>query len=462
LQRPNVIREPKFVLPMITEIEGLGTRQVCARNWLRFRRTIGTRPSYPALNGSEPFRRLILMARESQLSYDSFTRETDSIRIGAIMRLCMLFAIFASHLASAQPRPLNQISQGSAIPRISILEIRIQELKFGHEGPGYFDVDRGFFRGELEVVEAALFGQEAIATVRFELVSGSGQVLSTVPAFRIGDGADAHQYYLQLEAPAQAFRFRIEGLDSQGRPYSSLFPRLFEPAQGSAAKPELPAGLSEDQARRVRTSMAEAAERTLAQFASARKAYPDGTVRIGGWNLSAATYEPLVSPSGNPLGVRVRFQVRFESAGYFALSPYVFPLYANSRWRGNVAMKVLDAAVDPAVAGGGAQDALRYGGAAHYETDTVYRFTFDLVPDYVIRNEAGTRYCLNLQGFRNRARQPVWEEIRASEAPVKYRVDISSLNFFSETAPMSPQRAYYEGFLREGAKDCGPTPTTHF
>jgi len=197
-------------------------------------------------------------------------------------------------------------------------------------------------------------------------------------------------------------------------------------------------------------------------MASPRKAYPDGTIRIARWSISAATYEPLVSPLGNVLGVRVRFRVRFESPGYYALSPYVFPLYANYRWRGTVGMKVLDAAVDPALAADGAADALRYAAAAHYEADMAYRFTFDFVPDYVIRNEAGTRYCQNTQGLRNTGRLPVWQEILASEEPVKYRVDISSLNFFSETSAMSPQKAYYEGFLREGALDCGPSPTTHF
>jgi hypothetical protein len=133
-------------------------------------------------------------------------------------------------------------------------------------------------------------------------------------------------------------------------------------------------------------------------MASPRKAYPDGTIRIARWSISAATYEPLVSPLGNVLGVRVRFRVRFESPGDYALSPHVFPLYANFRWRGTVGMKVLDAAVDPALAADGAADALRYAAAAHYEADMAYRFTFDFVPDYVIRNEAGTRYCLNTQG----------------------------------------------------------------
>jgi hypothetical protein len=378
------------------------------------------------------------------------------------MRFCTLCAIFAAHVASAQPWPLTQVSHGGKARPISILQIRIQELKFGHEGPDYFSVDRAPFRGKQELVEAALFGQEAIATVRFELVGESGQLLSTVPAFRIGDGADADEYYLQVEVPAQAFRFRIEGRDSQGRPYASVFPKLFVPLEGSAPKFEFPAGMNEDQSRRLQKWVIAAEEQTRARFASAEKAYPDGIIRIARWSISAATYEPLVSTLGNVLGVRVHFRVRFESPGNYAASPQLFPLYANFRWRGTVGMTVLDAAVDPALAADGAADAVRYGAAAHYEADMDYRFTFDFVPDYVTRNEAGTRYCLNTQGLRNSARLPAWEEIRASEEPVKYRVDIASLNFVSEASAMSPQIAYYEGFLREGALDCGPTPTTHF
>jgi hypothetical protein len=378
------------------------------------------------------------------------------------MRFCALCTVFVAHVASAQPWPLNQFSHAGTADPISILQVRIQELKFGHEGPDYFDVDRAPFRGKQEVVEAVLFGQEAIATVRFELVSESGQLLSIVPAFHVGDGADADDYYLQVEVPQQAFRFRIEGRDRQGRPYASVFPRLFVPVEGSAPKPGFPVGLNEEQSRRLQDFMVAAEQRTREKFASAAKAYPDGAIRIGGWSISAATYEPLVSPQGNVLGMRVRFRVQFESPGYYALAPNVFPLYANYRWRGTVGMKVLDASVNPPLAADGPADTLRYGAAAHYEADIAYRFAFDLVPDYVIRNEAGTRYCLNTQGLRNGARLPEWEAIRASEEPVKYRVEIWSLDFSSETSAMYPQKAYYEGFLREGALDCGATPTTHF
>jgi hypothetical protein len=80
------------------------------------------------------------------------------------MRFCTLCTIFVAHVASVQPLPLNQISHGGTARALP---------------------------WKRELVEAAIFGQEAIATVRFELVSESGQLSSMVPAFRFGDGADA-------------------------------------------------------------------------------------------------------------------------------------------------------------------------------------------------------------------------------------------------------------------------------
>jgi hypothetical protein len=378
------------------------------------------------------------------------------------MRFCTLFTIFIARVALAQPWPLNQIPQDDTSRPVSILEIRILELKFGHEGPGHFPVERAFFRGRQELVEAVIFGQESLSTIRFEVVSQSGQLLSTVPAFRVGDGADADEYYLQVDVPQQAFHFRIKGSDSQGRPYASLFPKLFVPLEGAAPQFELPAGLSQDQSRRLQAVVDAVEEQTRARFASARNAYPDGTIRIARWSISAATYEPFLSPLGNVLGVRVRFRVRFHSPGDYAVTPYVSPLFANFRWRGTAGMKVLNAAVDPALVSDGAADALRYSAPAHFEAETAYQFRFDFVPDYMIRNEAGTRYCVNSQSLRTAGRLPAWEEIRTSAEPVKYRVDISSLNYYSVSAPMPPQKDYYEAFLREGALDCGPTPTTHF
>jgi hypothetical protein len=384
------------------------------------------------------------------------------------MRFWALGTVLVAHIASAQPWPLLEVSTAGRARPISILEVQIQELRYGHEGPGYFPVDRAPLRGKQELVEAMLFGQESIVSVRFELVSESGQLLSAVPAFRIGNGADAGQYLLQVEVPPQAFRFRIEGRDSQGQTYASVFKKLFVPLEGSVPKPQLPPGLGLEQSRRLQGLIDAYEAKMLARFAEARNLYPDGAIRIPRWSISEATYEPFVSPPENILGLRVRFVVRFEDSGYYALSPLIFPLYANFRWRGMAGMKVLDAVVDPVPPSApgsvaeGITEALRLGAAAHYEGNVAYRFTFDSVPDYVIRNAGGTRYCINNASLRVAGRWPIWEEIQASTEPVKYRVDLSNLNFVSETSALWPQKTFYESFLREGAQDCGPTPSIHF
>jgi hypothetical protein len=163
--------------------------------------------------------------------------------------------------------------------------------------------------------------------------------------------------------------------------------------------------------------------------------------------------------------MRLHLAVRFGAEWHYSVRPHVFPLYANANWRGAVTMKVLDGEVTPApknTAADSLADVIRYGGAAQYEAGVTYRFQFDLVPGYVIRNKAGTRYCLYMEEFRVSGRLPLWNAIAASNAPVRYRVDLSSLGFISETEAIAPQRTFYESFLSEGAPDCGPAPNVNF
>ena len=100
--------------------------------------------------------------------------------------------------------------------------------------------------------------------------------------------------------------------------------------------------------------------------------------------------------------------------------------------------------------------------AAQYEAGVLYRFQFDLVPGYVIRNKAGTRYCLYMEEFRVSGRLPLWNAIAASSAPVRYRVDLSGLGFNADTEADGSAAHFYESFLSEGAPDCGPAPNMNF
>jgi len=384
------------------------------------------------------------------------------------MRSWVVALVWFAASLQAQPWALRDVSPKRTPRAISIFQVQIQELHYGREGPSYFAAGREPFAGTQELVEATLFGQEGISSVRFELIDESGQRLAVLPAFRIDDGADADQYFLQVEVPRQPFRFQIEGQDFRGQPFTNVYQRLFVPVGGSAGPVQLPAGLAAGRARQLQQLVDASARQTRLRFEAAAREHPHGLIRIARSGVLAASYEPLVSPLGNVLGIRLSLAVRFGQPGFYALTPYAFPLYANFQWRGAISMKVMDAQVSPippAVPGSppnGIAELLRLGGKAHYDANVDYRLTFDLTPDYVIRNAEGSRYCLYTGGLRASGSLAAWEAIRQSAEPVTYRVDIASLDFVADTSALPPQRDYYDAFLREGARDCGPTPDPHF
>jgi hypothetical protein len=318
------------------------------------------------------------------------------------MRVALLLTL-AGVNAVAQPRPLRNISPARPASEISILRADIQDLKPAHGGPSYFTVKRAPFRGKTEIVEVSLYGQEGIGIVRFETIDEAGRVLQNVPAIRTGNAIDSDGYVLRIDVPDLPFRLRIRGTDLSGRAFTNTWQHLFTPIEGTPAAP-IPAEFD-------------------AQFHS-------GDLRMSRAAISDATYEPLVSANGNPLGLRIHFTVRFDAPGYYDVTPHVFPVYAEYRWRGEISMRSTTME------------------RQQFEAGRDYRLTYDMIPGYVNRNHDGT-WCV-----QQPPRVAVFEEIMASRQQVKYRVDIASLDFVSETAPMDPQRVWFEGFRREGATQC--------
>ncbi len=320
-------------------------------------------------------------------------------------------------------------------------------------------------RDAREMAEAHVSGQEAIGMIRFELVDEAGQLLAVAPAVRTGRGFDDGDYSLRVPVPQGAFRFQIRGRDVSGKVFSAVYRRLYRPGSEAAPAPQLPRGFTADQTAKLQQYVASESAKADARFDQVLRDDPEGWLQIPRTEVTGAGYELLGGPSGHPIGLRLHLAVRFGAAGSYALRPHVFPLYANASWRGAVTMKVLDGAVSPQprnTAADSLADVLRYSGAAEYEAGVEYRFQFDLVPGYAIRNRAATRYCLYMDEFRVSGRLPVWNAIAASTAPVRYRVDLSGLGFSADTEPLEPQRTFYEGLLSEGAADCGPAPNVNF
>jgi hypothetical protein len=367
-------------------------------------------------------------------------------------------------ICHAQMTPLRSIVTQPGAGSISILSVHFQELKYGHEGPGYFSLDHPPYRGKPAIVEVTLYGQDAIRSVQFELVDQYGLRLATPVAVRFGGGVDSNEYWLQLDVPLQPFRFGIRGEDFRGKPFQRLDKHLYTPIEGTAPPPTLPPNLPSARASIMRRLLDGYANDVQARFEAARQAHPDGTIVLARAEVLEAEYEPLFSSASLEIGLRLHLAVRFGAEGDYAVTPTFFSQYENPDWR-QITLQVLDGSASPPPANIAADmldDLLRYGGAAHYLEGQVYRFQFDLTPNYVIRNLARNRYCINSETYPAIGRPGVWDAVQDSAAPAKYRVLISSLDFQAETRDLPPQRAYLESFRREGSSDCGPTPTNRF
>jgi hypothetical protein len=381
-----------------------------------------------------------------------------------MVRLLFWFAASMAAICHAQMTPLRYIVTQPRAGSISILSIHFQELNYGHEGPGYFSVQHAPYGGKQALVEVMLYGQDAIRSVQFELVDRNGLRLATPVAVRVGN-ADSDQYWLQLDVPLQPFRFGIKGEDFRGQPFHRVDKQLYTPIEGNVPTPTLPPDLPPARATVIRRLLDVYANDVQARFEAARQAHPDGIIVPARAEVLEAEYEPLFSSPSNEIGLRLHLAVRFGTEGDYAVTPVFFSQYENSDWR-QITLQVLDGSASPRptndIPADMLDDVLRYGGAAHYLEGQVYRFQFDLAPNYVIRNDARTRYCINSEYYRTIGRPQIWNAVEDSAVPVKYRVSISSLGFEAETRDLPPQRAYLESFRREGSSDCGPTPTNRF
>ena len=378
--------------------------------------------------------------------------------------LCWFAAAGMGAIGHAQMTPLRTIVTNPRAGSISILSIHFQELEYGHEGPNYFSVEHAPYRGKPAIVEVTLYGQDAIRSVQFELLDQSGFQLATPVAVRVGSAVDSGQYWLQLDVPWQPFRFGIRGEDFRGQPFQRIDKHLHTPIEGNVPAYALPADLPSARASAMRRLLDSYANDVQARFEAARLAHPDGIIVLARAQVLEADYEPLLSPASHEIGLRLHLAVRFGAEGDYPVTPTFFSQYANSDWR-QITLKVLDGSVSPQpanIATDMLDDVLRYGGAAHYLAGQVYRFQFDLAPNYVIRNVERTRYCIYSEYYRVIGRPEIWDAVRDSAVAVKYRVSISGLDFEAETRDLPPQRAYLESFRRMGSSDCGPTPTNRF
>ena len=380
-----------------------------------------------------------------------------------LLTSCLLPALALAQGYHGTVRPVHTSRPSS---QIEFSEFRFNSLVYAHEGPDYFPIKTQPVMGREYVVDADIFAIEEVASIRFELTDELGRPVQTLILWKASDAADSGQFDGLVTVPTHPFRCVVSGTDRRGVAFRRSYQRLFRPVASSAPEPDpIPASMNDPSiVDRLRQLVEQQRETTRARSEEARRANPGGVINLARVQFQGMTYEPFVSPNGNVLGVRLHYSILPSVDAMIAVMPHVFPWYETPDWRSVVGMKPIQGSISPQPEAEGVasiSDVILYSGRARYRAGVTYSITVDLVPDYVIQGVQSGAFCVYEGKFSGRARAN-WEAIRASGAAGKYPVSISDVDFSGEIPMFYSQRTFYEGFGREGARDCGPQPTNRF
>lgn len=234
----------------------------------------------------------------------------------------------------------------------------------------------------------------------------------------------------------------------------------------------MPSGYPAAEAKGITLALKALEQQAIANMEKEVSKYTDGVIVMPRVETSNVTYEPLLSEKGNPLGVRLRYDLLFSTDGDHAHSLHVFPSYEVDDFLGLVGLEVINEKIDPRPEPPSyatpqihvdMNTLLKYGSEAWFKGGVIYHFVVDLVPDFVGQNASKTKFCVDEEHYKSKVKsQQVWEAMKARSTPVKYRVVINKIDYAGLTEPFYPPRIFYDGFLREGAVKCKLYKNTDF
>ena len=152
--------------------------------------------------------------------------------------------------------------------------------------------------------------------------------------------------------------------------------------------------------------------------------------------------EILLSSKGNPIGIRLRYSMRFPDSNYFWHSAYVTPekYLGVSIWSD---MRIANRTIEPPMIG---TDPLRY------EKGKLYDFTVDMLPSFVVPSRDKAGQCITLPPEYTDAFQ---ELIRSSER-VHFNITVSGTRFRGITTNTYNLKEFYDSAIKEGTSECYP------
>jgi hypothetical protein len=283
-----------------------------------------------------------------------------------------------------------------------------------------------------------------IDVIEFQLINEQGQLIAPIK-FRQSDYSNPYNFTLMIDTPDRPFRVLARGRDLNGKSFQRVIGWLVRPQMTDPSGAQTEAGGGQQ----------------TQQWATPQewnKNLVEGEYKIVRAQIVSWKDEPLLSEKGNPIGIRLKYSIRFPADGSYSPLPSVYPERTGYGFTGALGMRPLKGSVEPTPDGLPQSGQWLTGARGIFKSDTVYHFTVDLIPNYAIFNEQKRAFCLQTKSYAQPGMRERFEREVMSEARIRYRLAISGTDLDGRQPAVTENAyaplAWYQGYLKEGAGEC--------
>ena len=308
-----------------------------------------------------------------------------------------------------------------------------------------------------------------IETIEFRLINEQGEAIAPIK-FRQSDYSSPQSFTLLLDTPDRPFRVLARGRDTSGKNFQRVLGWLIRPQTPDPSGAG--AGAGANAGANARTEGAQAEGGNQAQAWAPPQEWSQSLVE-GEYNVIRAQLvswndELLNSEKSNPIGIRLKYSIRFPVDGSYSPFPSLQPARTGYGFTGALGMRVHKGMVEPEPDGAQKSKQWLFGGRGIFKAGVVYNFTVDLIPNYAFFNEQKGAFCLQTKAYIQQGgaggigSQSVlkerFEREVMSQTKIRYRLSISGADS-DWRQPLLTENTYapiawYQSYRREGAGDC--------
>ncbi len=283
-----------------------------------------------------------------------------------------------------------------------------------------------------------------IEAMEFQVISEQGELIAPLK-IRQSDFSNPYNFTLLLETPEQPFRIRARGRDLNGKQFQRVFYWLVRPVSAETAntQPDIPG--------------ASANSPTLVAQDWDKNAVA-GEYKIVRAQITNWSDEPLLSEKGNPIGVLLKYSIRFPVDGQYSPYPQAFPERITNTYTGALSLRLHRSRVEPLPDGLQNSQQMFFSGRPIFKAGVTYNFTVEMVPGYAVYNEQKKNFCLQTRSYSQQGIRERFEREVTSDTKSRFRLSFSGTDLESRTPVLTENTytpgAWHRSFTKDGVTEC--------